>query len=162
VPWVSCAILANKHPYKLVNTDGAASLRAPARPRACLPARLPAGLPRILVDLRHESTHNELPSAASLRLAADQALAWLQLNYWQRQAEHLEGCRDKMGELVQVHCIVGRAGGRFQECRHVAQVCLWVAGCAQLCLGWGLLGWIYPGIPGDGNQGSGVCASWYP
>lgn len=27
----------------------------------------PAGLPRILVDLRHEATHNELPSLAALR-----------------------------------------------------------------------------------------------
>lgn len=26
-----------------------------------------AGLPRILVDLRHEATHNELPSLATLR-----------------------------------------------------------------------------------------------
>ncbi|GAB4822321.1 hypothetical protein N2152v2_009367 [Parachlorella kessleri] len=60
-----------------------------------------AGLPRILVDLRHGSTHNELPSAASLRLAADQALAWLQTNYWQRQGDHLAGCLDRVAELVQ-------------------------------------------------------------
>lgn len=56
----------------------------------------------MLVDLRHESTHNELPSAASLRLAAAQALVWLQSNYWQRQADHLAGCREKVAELVQV------------------------------------------------------------
>jgi hypothetical protein len=64
------------------------------------------------VDLRHESTHNELPSAASLRLAADQALAWLQLNYWQRQAGHLEGCAGKMRELVQVRWGVGGSAGQ--------------------------------------------------
>lgn len=41
-----------------------------------------AGLPRLLVDLRHEATHNELPSLQVLRLAAQQALAWLRTNYW--------------------------------------------------------------------------------
>jgi ribosomal biogenesis protein LAS1 len=41
-----------------------------------------AGLPRLLVDLRHEATHNELPSLQVLRLAARQALAWLQASYW--------------------------------------------------------------------------------
>ncbi len=41
-----------------------------------------AGLPRLLVDLRHEATHNELPSLQVLRLAAQQALAWLRANYW--------------------------------------------------------------------------------
>lgn len=54
------------------------------------------------MDLRHESTHNELPSAPALRLAADQALSWLAANYWSRQAEHLAGCRAKVAELVQV------------------------------------------------------------
>lgn len=41
-----------------------------------------AGLPRLLVDLRHEATHNELPSLRVLRLAAHQALAWLRASYW--------------------------------------------------------------------------------
>ncbi|KAL4856922.1 Pre-rRNA-processing protein las1 [Chlorella vulgaris] len=48
-------------------------------------------LPRILVDLRHESTHNELPSLAALRLAARQGLGWLQANYWQGQSDQLHG-----------------------------------------------------------------------
>jgi hypothetical protein len=30
------------------------------------------GIPRVLVDLRHTATHNELPSLASLRVAAAQ------------------------------------------------------------------------------------------
>lgn len=41
-----------------------------------------AGLPRLLVDIRHEATHNELPALAALRLAGTHALAWLQAQYW--------------------------------------------------------------------------------
>jgi ribosomal biogenesis protein LAS1 len=41
-----------------------------------------AGLPRLLVDIRHEATHNELPGLPVLRLAAQQALAWLHTQYW--------------------------------------------------------------------------------
>lgn len=66
------------------------------------------------MDLRHEATHNELPSAAVLRLAADQALGWLQANYWQRQAEHLAGALAKVAELVQV--MGGTGPGRWVGC----------------------------------------------
>jgi len=41
-----------------------------------------AGLSRLLVDIRHEATHNELPSLATLQLAAKQALDWLVAQYW--------------------------------------------------------------------------------
>lgn len=41
-----------------------------------------AGISRLLVDVRHEATHNELPSLSTLRLAASQALEWLVCNYW--------------------------------------------------------------------------------
>eukprot|EP00775_Hariotina_reticulata_P008867 gene8867-9046_t len=41
-----------------------------------------AGLSRLLVDIRHEATHNELPSLATLQLAAKQALDWLMAQYW--------------------------------------------------------------------------------
>ena len=49
----------------------------------------PAGLPRLLVDVRHEASHNDMPSLSLLRLAAAQALDWLQAAYWQRQEAHL-------------------------------------------------------------------------
>ena len=42
-----------------------------------------AGLPRVLVDVRHEATHNELPTVKMLRLAASHALSWLQGSYWE-------------------------------------------------------------------------------
>jgi hypothetical protein len=40
------------------------------------------GLPRLLVDLRHEATHNKLPSLPTLRLGLSLALDWLNENYW--------------------------------------------------------------------------------
>lgn len=55
-----------------------------------------AGLPRILVDVRHQSTHNELPSLPTLRLAAEQSLRWLQGGYWARQRECLSACTEKI------------------------------------------------------------------
>ncbi len=41
-----------------------------------------AGLPPMLVDIRHAATHGDSPSLPQLRLAAHQALAWLQTTYW--------------------------------------------------------------------------------
>ena len=48
------------------------------------------GLPRELVDLRHEATHGDLPSLTRLKSAALVALNWLHNHYWQVQADHLE------------------------------------------------------------------------
>lgn len=61
-----------------------------------------AGLPRVLVDVRHDATHNELPSLAMLRLAADHALAWLNASYWQRQQHHLGTVHARIQQLLQV------------------------------------------------------------
>lgn len=59
----------------------------------------PTGLPRVLVDVRHEGSHNALPSLPLLRLAAAQALNWLRAAYWRRQLEHL---RDQEACIVQI------------------------------------------------------------
>ena len=61
-----------------------------------------AGLPRILVDVRHEASHNELPSLALLRLAAGTALAWLAHSYWQAQADHVTLRKAQIVELIKV------------------------------------------------------------
>ncbi|CAI5737536.1 unnamed protein product [Hyaloperonospora brassicae] len=45
------------------------------------------GIPLWVVDLRHESTHNQLPSLSVLRFAARHLLAWLRVNYWGAQEE---------------------------------------------------------------------------
>ncbi len=60
----------------------------------------PAGLPRLLVDVRHEASHNDMPSLSLLRLAAAQALDWLQAAYWQRQEAHLLQQQQKVVELL--------------------------------------------------------------
>lgn len=56
----------------------------------------------MLVDLRHEATHNELPSLPLLRVAACQALAWLRASYWQAQSDQLAFCASRARQLLQV------------------------------------------------------------
>lgn len=48
------------------------------------------GLPGWIVELRHEATHNQLPSLIVLRSAARHLLEWYHVNYWQMQCRHLE------------------------------------------------------------------------
>ncbi|KAL7688174.1 hypothetical protein Plhal304r1_c020g0072981 [Plasmopara halstedii] len=49
------------------------------------------GIPLWIVDLRHESTHNQLPSLPVLRFAARHLLAWLRANYWNAQERLIRG-----------------------------------------------------------------------
>lgn len=58
------------------------------------------GIPLWIVDLRHESTHNQLPSLPVLRFAAQHLLAWLRSNYWRRQEELLHALAQGTAELV--------------------------------------------------------------
>jgi len=51
-----------------------------ARSISSLAAQL--GLPLWFVELRHQATHEELPSLPILRQGASQALDWLYTNYW--------------------------------------------------------------------------------
>lgn len=62
-----------------------------------------AGLPRVLVDVRHEAAHNELPSLPLLRLAAVQALAWLRDYYWDRQSQSLQAAQNRVQDLIKVN-----------------------------------------------------------
>ena len=47
------------------------------------------GLPGWLVDLRHDTSHNALPSLSTLRLAATTLLHWLHSEYWEAQTAQL-------------------------------------------------------------------------
>ncbi|XP_023512836.1 pre-rRNA-processing protein las1-like [Cucurbita pepo subsp. pepo] len=40
------------------------------------------GLPRMLIDIRHEGSHRELPSLQVVRCASTKALCWLKSYYW--------------------------------------------------------------------------------
>ncbi|KAL2544456.1 las1-like family protein [Forsythia ovata] len=43
------------------------------------------GIPRMLIDIRHEGSHRELPSLQLVRLASMKALDWLKSYYWEPQ-----------------------------------------------------------------------------
>ncbi|KAL2936378.1 Protein LAS1 [Bienertia sinuspersici] len=43
------------------------------------------GMPRMLVDIRHEGSHRELPSLQLLRVASVEAVNWLKSHYWDLQ-----------------------------------------------------------------------------
>lgn len=58
-----------------------------AMPVSALAQRI--GIPLWIVDLRHESTHNQLPSLPVLRFAAQHLLAWLRTNYWAKQDDEI-------------------------------------------------------------------------
>lgn len=58
------------------------------------------GLPSWFVELRHEATHNALPSLACLRLASDHALGWLHANYWLAQHAQLPAVRAQAVEVL--------------------------------------------------------------
>lgn len=69
------------HPYRMVN--GIADSQQKGRVALSVNSLAEsAGLSRLLVDVRHEATHNELPSLSTLQLAARQALDWLVQQYW--------------------------------------------------------------------------------
>jgi hypothetical protein len=48
------------------------------------------GLPAWVVEMRHDATHNQLPSLPVLRSAATDVLKWLQSYYWAPQESMLE------------------------------------------------------------------------
>lgn len=58
------------------------------------------GIPLWIVDLRHESTHNQLPSLPVLRFAAQHLLAWLRANYWLKQDELLRMQVRRVGDAL--------------------------------------------------------------
>ncbi|CAK9314242.1 unnamed protein product [Citrullus colocynthis] len=43
------------------------------------------GLPRVLIDIRHEGSHRELPALQVVRCASTKALHWLKAYYWEPQ-----------------------------------------------------------------------------
>ncbi|VVB14256.1 unnamed protein product [Arabis nemorensis] len=52
------------------------------------------GIPRKLIDLRHEGSHRELPALSVLRDATDEALEWLKSYYWEPQMYQIPLKRD--------------------------------------------------------------------
>ncbi|PIN26272.1 Nuclear protein involved in cell morphogenesis and cell surface growth [Handroanthus impetiginosus] len=47
------------------------------------------GIPRMLIDIRHEGSHRDLPSLQLVRLASKKALDWLVSYYWEPQEKEI-------------------------------------------------------------------------
>ncbi|KAM0940981.1 hypothetical protein DsansV1_C17g0143591 [Dioscorea sansibarensis] len=54
------------------------------------------GLPRVLIDIRHESSHRDLPSLQLVRLASVKALDWLKSSYWEPQRKAIPDVRKEI------------------------------------------------------------------
>lgn len=54
------------------------------------------GIPRVLVDIRHESSHRNLPSIRLVRMASMKALDWLKSNYWEPQRSAIPDVRKEV------------------------------------------------------------------
>ncbi|MCO5575703.1 hypothetical protein L7F22_029506 [Adiantum nelumboides] len=61
-----------------------------------------AGLPRMLVDIRHEVAHQELPILSYLQLASKEAIDWLKVHYWEAQKQVLDNTHKHLQEKLQV------------------------------------------------------------
>ncbi|XP_058743098.1 uncharacterized protein LOC131615924 isoform X1 [Vicia villosa] len=61
------------------------------------------GIPRMLIDIRHEGSHRELPSLKVVRSASIKALDWLKSYYWEPQSKAIpfqgEGNADVKKEI---------------------------------------------------------------
>ncbi|XP_016510528.1 uncharacterized protein LOC107827832 isoform X1 [Nicotiana tabacum] len=55
------------------------------------------GIPRMLIDVRHEGSHRDLPSLQLVHLASTKALDWLKSYYWEPQSKAIR--RDPTANL---------------------------------------------------------------
>ncbi|KAK3187069.1 Cytoplasmic glyoxalase II [Lecanicillium sp. MT-2017a] len=58
------------------------------------------GLPATFVELRHQSTHEQLPSLAKLRSAAASALSWIRDYYWRHLSDSDSQCHAAEGSTA--------------------------------------------------------------
>lgn len=63
-----------------------------AKPVSYLAERM--SIPRILVDIRHAATHDELPELEYLLMGLEMTLNWLKEHYWQVQMDYELGVRE--------------------------------------------------------------------
>ena len=87
------------------------------------------GLPSVLVDVRHEATHNHLPSLQLLRHSAQLALEWLTESYW---------------------CVCMGGGGGGGPTGAITRCTTRASGAAHCCSVW-VGGAAYPGVWGGGH-----------
>lgn len=59
--------------------------------------------PRFLVDIRHETTHSNLPSLEMLKMAALKSLEWLKTAYWDAQKNYLPSLKKTISHSLQIY-----------------------------------------------------------
>ncbi|OAY57938.1 uncharacterized protein LOC110610138 isoform X2 [Manihot esculenta] len=57
------------------------------------------GIPRTLIDIRHEGSHRDLPALTLVRDSAVKAIHWLKSYYWEPQTEQIPFQRDGTAEI---------------------------------------------------------------
>ena len=124
-------------------------------------------LPTALVDLRHECTHQRLPSLASLRLAADEALLWLHEHYWLPQRNvltqlpcELHACLARYRDACGAGCLASKkpppkekVAACVAELRGLLAAAAWQVQLLPLLLDGGFLAG--EAAPGDGGLSGG-------
>ncbi|PJF18957.1 Las1-like [Paramicrosporidium saccamoebae] len=60
-----------------------------------------ANISRLLVDIRHSVTHDQLPSLETLLLGVDLALDWLKQYYWEPQRNYELAVRDATAKMLE-------------------------------------------------------------
>lgn len=58
------------------------------------------GIPSWIVDVRHESVHNSLPSLETLKLAAEFLLTFLEEKYWKKQTIKLNKITENINNTL--------------------------------------------------------------
>jgi ribosomal biogenesis protein LAS1 len=56
------------------------------------------GVPDFIIGIRHSATHGRMPTFELAALGAEQALVWLQTNYWEAQVAELESIENSFRE----------------------------------------------------------------
>ncbi|CDF35642.1 unnamed protein product [Chondrus crispus] len=64
-------------------------------------------LPLILVEIRHQASHNALPRLSVLKKAAEKALVWLEENYWEPQRKGISSALE--GTATGIRKVFGAA-----------------------------------------------------
>ncbi|KAJ0084749.1 hypothetical protein Patl1_29369 [Pistacia atlantica] len=57
------------------------------------------GIPRTLIDVRHEGSHRDLPALQVVRDCSDKALDWLKAYYWEPQKKQIPFQRDSTADI---------------------------------------------------------------
>jgi hypothetical protein len=84
-----------------------------AQPVSFLASRM--GIPRLLVDIRHAATHDELPSLELLQIGMELALEWLLANYWRPQNDFESGVRDAFQRIIDKYLTMVKESDPLQK-----------------------------------------------